>query len=90
MRVEPWTDPQGETISIAKGVSVLIREASALTGKVTVDEAGAFSEVDLFGATFKYSDPRDSPLVDGGWVCSLEATLPDGAVLVFAEYPAVF
>jgi len=43
----------------------------------------------LTGAVFEYSDSRDSPLVDGDWVCSLVATFPDGEILVFAEHPEV-
>jgi hypothetical protein len=89
MEVKPWLDRQGETIPIASGISVTVKEVSAVTGKVTLDDSGASLQVELLGATFEYSDSRDSPLIDGVWVCSLEATCPDGRVLVFAEYPAV-
>ncbi len=89
MKVADWSGPQGETISIASGVSVFIRETSVAKGTVTIDEAGVLSNVDLSGATFEYSDSRDSPLVDGDWVCSLVATFPDGKILIFAEYPEV-
>ncbi|MGD0213456.1 MAG: hypothetical protein ABSB87_09500 [Terriglobales bacterium] len=89
MKVGEWPDEQGQTTSIAGGVSVFIKETSVSGGTVTVDEAGLLSDIDLTGAVFEYSDSRDSPLVDGDWVCSLVATFPDGEILVFAEHPEV-
>jgi len=79
---------QTQGASIASGSSFRVLEVNSQTGLVEL--GGAFTdpvEIDLSDATFEYSDSRDSPLIDGKWVCSLEAALPDGELIVFAEYP---
>jgi hypothetical protein len=77
---------QGATV-ISGGTGFIVGMDSA-AGQIRVgQDPGCCDEVDLLGATFRYSDSRDSPLLDGSWECSLEATLPDGSLIVFAEEP---
>jgi hypothetical protein len=79
-------ESQGEMVSMASGGTGLVIEANSATGKVRVGSDSVRSEeFDLSGATFKYSDSRDSPPIDGEWECALEATFPDGRILAFAE-----
>ena len=81
---------QEQDQKILSGGTVHVLAADATSGVVTLGLTPKSAEdIDLSGATFRYSDPRDTRLVDGEWECSLEAILPDGTLIVFAEWPSV-
>lgn len=78
---------QGEATPIFKGESGYLSKADATTGDVSVDG----HSVNLMGATFKFSDFEDSPFNEADlgpdeFESQLEATFPDGRVVVFARY----
>lgn len=67
--------------------SVRTKDVDPDSGNVILDRPES-AEWNFTGATFEYSDERESPFPDaspGQYPCSLEVTFPDGFKLVFAE-----
>ena len=83
-------DEQGETTTILFGETTEVIEADELSGVVTLLGREPIS---LVGAAFRFSTFEDSPFVEADlkpweYESQLEATFPDGRVLVFArEWP---
>ncbi|MGO9228657.1 MAG: hypothetical protein ACLQKA_05530 [Bryobacteraceae bacterium] len=76
--------------TVMSGGTVHVLRVDEVSGLVSVGWEGAVTEeIDLTGAVFEYADPRSTRLIDGNWECSLEATFPDGTLIVFAELPPV-
>jgi hypothetical protein len=79
---------QGETMRIFSGDSgTHVLSADVQTGVVTLFGVG---DVNLEGASFRFSDFNDSPFNEADlgpeeFESQLEATLPDGRVFVFAR-----
>jgi hypothetical protein len=71
--------------TILNGGTGFVRAVDPHRGIVLVEMDAEIEEIDLSGASFEYSDPRSSPLVDGKWECSLEARFPDGSMILFAQ-----
>jgi len=80
-------ESQGETTEIFSGDTGWILDVDEKAGIVKLPGVG---ELDLVGASFRFSDFSDSPFVEADllpWQFEeqLEATFPDGTVWVFAK-----
>lgn len=86
--VREVVDEQGEATQIHWGSSgTRILSADAATGAVSLLGEG---DIDLVGATFRFAGWEDSPfdereLSPEEFESSLEATFPDGRIVVFAQ-----
>ena len=81
-------DVQGDTITMFSGSSgTHVLSANEQSGVVTLFGEG---EINLLGASFTFSGFEDSPFNEADlgpeeFESQLEATLPDGRILVFAR-----
>jgi hypothetical protein len=81
-------ESQGETITMFSGSSgTRVLNADEATGIVTLFGEG---DINLHSASFRFSGFEDSPFNEADlgpeeFASSLEATLPDGRILVFAR-----
>jgi hypothetical protein len=81
-------ESQGDTITMFSGSSgTKVLKADERSGIVTLLGEG---EIDLSDASFRFSDFEDSPFNEADlgadeFESQLEATLPDGRMLVFAR-----
>lgn len=70
-------------------VSEVVRNSSMLRIVAGPSDTHAvMMSIDLQGASFEYSDTRETPdpeLAARGWVCFLTAFLPSGSTYLFAE-----
>lgn len=83
---------RGKTITGDRWPSLRIIEISLTSPKIVAQVEGADDEAlefDLEGAVFEYGDTREAEvppeLAAGSWVCFLEAVLPSGNRMLFAE-----
>jgi hypothetical protein len=86
--VQELIDEQGETTQIHAGSSgTRILSADAASGTVSLLGEG---DISLVGASFRFSDWEDSPFNEADlgpeeFESTLEATFPDGRIVVFAQ-----
>jgi hypothetical protein len=70
-------------------VSEVVKKSSTLRIVARPSDTDAvMMSIDLQGASFEYSDTRETPdpeLAAQGWVCFLTAFLPSGSTYLFAE-----
>lgn len=84
-----FTAAETGKVRVQAAVSEVIKNSSTLRIVARPSDRGTvMMSLDLKGASFEYSDTRETPdpeLAAQGWVCFVTAFLPSGPTYLFAE-----